>query len=212
LDWLLTRVGVYYHDIGKIPNAGFFVENQHLIPKPENIDKDNPSIAAKVVIDHVLDGIEMAKKARLPREVINFIPEHHGTSTMAFFYHKALASLSVKQRRKISKSDFQYPGPIPQSKETAIVMIADSLEAASRSLEEVTHESLDNLIQKIINIKLAENQLDDSGLTIGDLEVIKSSFKEVLLSSLHQRPKYPKPEDTKALENSSKKPKSKTKS
>jgi putative nucleotidyltransferase with HDIG domain len=212
LDWLLTRVGVYYHDIGKIPNAGFFVENQHLIPKPENIDKDNPSIAAKVVIDHVLDGIEMAKKARLPREVINFIPEHHGTSTMAFFYHKALASLSVKQRRKISKSDFQYPGPIPQSKETAIVMIADSLEAASRSLEEVTHESLDNLIQKIINIKLAENQLDDSGLTIGDLEVIKSSFKEVLLSSLHQRPKYPKPEDTKALENSSKKPKSKIKS
>jgi putative nucleotidyltransferase with HDIG domain len=208
LDWLLTRVGVYYHDIGKIPNAGFFVENQHLIPKPENIDKNNPSIAAKVVIDHVLDGIEMAKKARLPREVINFIPEHHGTSTMAFFYHKALANLSIKQRRNISKSDFQYPGPKPQTKETAIVMLADSLEAASRSLEEVTLESLDNLIQKIISIKLAENQLDESGLTIGDLEVIKTSFKEVLLSSLHQRPKYPKPEDTKALEAKSKKPKS----
>lgn len=203
LDWLLTRVGVYYHDIGKIPNAGFFIENQHLIPKPEHIDKNNPSIAAKVVIDHVLDGIEMAKKARLPREVINFIPEHHGTSTMAFFYHKALANLPMKQRRNISKSDFQYPGPKPQSKETAIVMIADSLEAASRSLDEVTSESLENLIQKIINSKLAENQLDDSGLTLGDLEVIKASFKEVLLSSLHQRPKYPKPEDTKKLENES---------
>jgi putative nucleotidyltransferase with HDIG domain len=200
LDWLLTRVGVYYHDIGKIPNAGFFVENQHLIPKPEHIDKNNPAIAAKVVIDHVLDGIEMAKKARLPREVINFIPEHHGTSTMAFFYHKALANLPIKQRRKISKKDFQYPGPKPQSKETGIVMIADSVEAASRSLDEVTPESLDNLIQKIINSKLAENQLDESGLTLGDLEVIKSSFKEVLLSSLHQRPKYPKPEETKALE------------
>ena len=91
LDWLLVRVGVYFHDIGKIPNAGFFVENQHLIPKKENIDKNNPGLAAKIVIDHVIDGIEMAKKARLPREIISFIPEHHGTSTMAFFYHKALA-------------------------------------------------------------------------------------------------------------------------
>ncbi|MCZ8154599.1 MAG: HDIG domain-containing protein [Leptospira sp.] len=202
LDWLLVRVGVYFHDIGKIPNAGFFIENQHLIPKPEHIDKNNPALAAKTVIDHVLDGIEMAKKARLPREVINFIPEHHGTSTMAFFYHKALQDLPASARKHIKKKDFQYPGPIPQSKETAIVMIADSLEAASRSLDEVSHESLDELIRKIINSKLAENQLDESGLTIGDLEVIKASFKEVLLSSLHQRPKYPKPEDTKALENS----------
>ncbi|TGN18182.1 HD family phosphohydrolase [Leptospira idonii] len=200
LDWLLVRVGVYFHDIGKIPNAGFFIENQHLIPKPEHIDKNNPALAAKTVIDHVLDGIEMAKKARLPREIINFIPEHHGTSTMAFFYHKALQTLSVSARKKIKKTDFQYPGPKPQSKETGIVMIADSLEAASRSLDEVSNESLDDLIRKIINSKLAENQLDESGLTIGDLEIIKSSFKEVLLSSLHQRPKYPKPEETKALE------------
>ncbi|MDF3819241.1 HDIG domain-containing protein [Leptospira sp. 96542] len=205
LDRLLVRVGVYFHDIGKIPNAGFFVENQHLIPKPEHIDKDNPALAAKTVIDHVLDGIEMAKKARLPREIINFIPEHHGTSTMAFFYHKALQSISASARKKINKKDFQYPGPKPQSKETGIVMIADSLEAASRSLDEVSPESLDDLIRKIINSKLAENQLDESGLTIGDLEIIKSSFKEVLLSSLHQRPKYPKPEETKALEAASKK-------
>ncbi|TGK17308.1 HDIG domain-containing protein [Leptospira fluminis] len=200
LDWLLTRVGVYFHDIGKIPNAGFFVENQHLIPKKENIDKNNPALAAKIVIDHVLDGIEMAKRARLPREVIDFIPEHHGTSTMAFFYHKALSELSPSQKKKLRKEDFQYPGPKPQRKETAIVMIADSLEAASRSLEEVTPESLENLITKIVNSKLAENQLDECGLTLGDLEVVKSSFKEVLLSSLHSRPKYPKPEETKALE------------
>ncbi|EQA36585.1 HDIG domain protein [Leptospira inadai serovar Lyme str. 10] len=204
LDWLLTRVGVYFHDIGKIPNAGFFVENQHLIPKKENIDKNNPALAAKIVIDHVLDGIEMAKKARLPREVIDFIPEHHGTSTMAFFYHKALTELSPSQRKKLRKEDFQYPGPKPQRKETAIVMIADSLEAASRSLEEVTPEALENLITKIVNSKLAENQLDECGLTLGDLEVVKSSFKEVLLSSLHSRPKYPKPEETKALEEKNK--------
>ncbi len=207
LNWLLVRVGVYFHDIGKIPNAGFFIENQHLIPKPEHIDKNNPALAAKTVIDHVLDGIEMAKKARLPREIISFIPEHHGTSTMAFFYHKALQDIPASARKNIRKSDFQYPGPIPQSKETAIVMIADSLEAASRSLDEVSSESLDELIRKIVNSKLAENQLDQSGLTIGDLEVIKASFKEVLLSSLHQRPKYPKPEDTKALELSGQKKK-----
>lgn len=94
-----------------------------------------------------------------------------------------------------------YPGPKPQRKETAIVMIADSVEAASRSMEEVTSHALDELIQKIINIKLSENQLDESGLTIGDLFVIKSSFKEVLLSSLHQRPKYPSEAETKKLEN-----------
>ncbi|MCB1190300.1 MAG: HDIG domain-containing protein [Leptospiraceae bacterium] len=211
LDWLLTRVGVYYHDIGKIPNAGFFAENQHLIPKKENIDKNNPGLAAKIIIDHVIDGLEMAKKARLPREIIDFIPEHHGTSTMAFFYHRALASFSPKYRKKIKKSDFMYPGPKPQRKETAIVMIADSVEAASRSLDEITPQSLEDLIQKIINIKLAENQLDESGLTIGDLAIIKSSFKEILLSSLHQRPKYPSTEETKKLEESQNVPNGKKK-
>lgn len=204
LDTFLVRAGVYFHDIGKIPNAGFFIENQHLIPKPENIDKDNPGLAAKIVIDHVIDGIAMAKKARLPREVIDFIPEHHGTSTMAFFYHKALADLTPQQRKKINKKDFQYPGPKPQRKETAIVMIADSVEAASRSLDVISPESIDELIQKIINIKLAENQLDESGLTIGDLNIIKQSFKEILLSSLHQRPKYPSTEETKKLESETK--------
>jgi putative nucleotidyltransferase with HDIG domain len=203
LNWLLIRAGVYFHDIGKIPNAGFFVENQHLIPKAENIDKNNPGKAAKIVIDHVIDGIEMAKKARLPREVINFIPEHHGTSTMAFFYHKALSNLSPKQRSKINKKDFQYPGPKPQSKETAIVMIADSVEAASRSLDQITIEALNELIQKIINIKLDENQLDESGITLGDLKVIKDAFIEILISSLHHRPKYPNSEATIKLEKES---------
>lgn len=196
LDTMLTRTGVYYHDIGKMKNAGFFVENQHLIPKPENIDKDNPQVAAKVIIDHVLDGVEMAKKARLPREVIAFIPEHHGTSTMAFFYHKALE----KYKRKVKRDDFRYPGPRPRRKETAIVMIADSVEAASRSLQDVNEESLDLLIQKIINLKLSENQLDDSGLTVGDLTEIRESFKDVLMSSYHFRPAYPASGDTEKLE------------
>ncbi|MCB1327444.1 MAG: HDIG domain-containing protein [Leptospiraceae bacterium] len=196
LDTMLARTGIYFHDIGKMKNAGFFIENQHLIPRPENIDRDNPAKAARVIIDHVLDGIRLADHYRLPREVKAFIPEHHGTSTMAFFYHKALE----KMKRRVKRDDFRYPGPIPQSKETGIAMIADSLEAASRSLDEISEDTLNNLIQKIINIKLAENQLDESGLTVGDLQVIKDAFREVLISSYHSRPKYPNQEDTRKLE------------
>ncbi|MEQ9365425.1 MAG: HDIG domain-containing protein [Leptospirales bacterium] len=192
----LARTGIYFHDIGKMKNAGFFIENQHLIPKPENVDRDKPQVAARVVIDHVLDGIKMAEAFRLPREVIAFIPEHHGTSTMAFFYHKALE----KMKRKVRREDFRYPGPIPQSKETGIAMIADSVEAASRSLDEVTEESLSNLIQKITNLKVQENQLDESGLTMGDLSVVKEAFVDVLISSFHSRPKYPNQADTEKLE------------
>lgn len=196
LDTLLTRTGVYYHDIGKMQNAGFFVENQHLIPRTENIDKDNPNKAAKVIIDHVLDGIAMARGARLPEEIIAFIPEHHGTSTMAFFYHKALE----RNRRKVKREDFRYPGPRPQSKETGIVMIADSLEAASRSLDRFDEESVEALIQRIINMKLAENQLDESGLTMGDLTVVREALKDVLMSSFQYRPAYPSTEKTRELE------------
>ncbi|MBL8019684.1 MAG: HDIG domain-containing protein [Leptospirales bacterium] len=196
LNTLLARTGVYYHDIGKMKRAGFFVENQHLIPRPENIDKNDPEKAARVIIDHVLDGLAIAKKIRLPREVMAFIPEHHGTSTMSFFYHQALE----KSKRRIKRENFRYPGPRPQSKETGIVMIADSLEAASRSLDEVTESSIEALIQKIMNMKLAEDQLDESGLTMGDLTVIRQAFSDVLLSSFHHRPRYPAMEATKRLE------------
>lgn len=196
LNVALARTGIYFHDIGKMKNAGFFIENQHLIPKPENVDRDKPQVAARVVIDHVLDGIKMAEAYRLPREVIAFIPEHHGTSTMAFFYHKALE----KMKRKVRREDFRYPGPIPQSKETGIAMIADSVEAASRSLDEITEESLNSLIQKITNLKVVENQLDESGLTMGDLTIVKEAFVDVLISSFHSRPKYPNQADTQKLE------------
>ena len=196
LNSILARTGIYFHDIGKIVNAGFFIENQHLIPKPENIDKNNPSLAAKVVIAHVLDGIKMARAARLPQEVIDFIPEHHGTSTMSFFYHKALQ----KNRRKVRKEDFQYKGPKPQSKETAIAMIADSVEAASRSLNSYTKDSLLNLIQRIINAKMMEKQFDECDLSVRDLSIIRFAFLEVLLSSFHVRPKYPAKQETRMLE------------
>ena len=196
LNATLACTGIYFHDIGKMQNAGFFIENQHLIPKPENVDKKNPSIAAKVIINHVTDGIKMAKLARLPQEVIDFIPEHHGTSTMSFFYHKALQ----KNRRRVNKEDFQYKGPKPQSKETAIAMIADSVEAAYRSLESHKRETVSKLIQSIIDAKMLENQFDESEITVRDLGVIKKSFLDVLLSSAHSRPKYPDKTETSKLE------------
>ncbi len=196
LNAILTRTGVYYHDIGKMKKPAFFIENRYLMPEGNTQAAIPPDEAAKVVIDHVVQGIEMARAARLPREVIAFIPEHHGNSVMTFFYHKALE----KNRKKVSKDDFRYPGPKPQSKETAIVMIADSVEAASRSLESVTRESVENQIQKIINIKMSENQLDESGITLGDLQVVKESFTEVILSSYHNRPRYPDQSDTSRLE------------
>lgn len=198
LNSILARTGVYYHDIGKMKNPSFFIENKAIMPE-KNISETamTPEDSARVVINHVLDGIELAREARLPREVIAFIPEHHGTSTMSFFYHKALE----KSRRKgVDRSRFRYPGPKPHSRETAIVMIADSVEAASRSLEEVSPEKIEELIQKIINIKIAENQLDESGLTIGDLRVIRESFRDVLLSSYHNRPRYPDQGKTEELE------------
>lgn len=197
----LIRTGVYYHDIGKMKNPGFFIENQHLIPRPEKIDQNRPEVAAREIILHVINGMEMARNARLPREVAAFIPEHHGTSTMSFFYHKALE----KMRRKVNRDDFRYPGPRPQSKETGIVMIADSVEAASRSLDFVTPEKVDELIQKIINMKLSENQLDESGLTVGDLSVVRESFRDIILSSYHNRPRYPDAGDTKKLESDAEK-------
>ncbi len=196
LNVLLVRAGTYYHDIGKMKNPGFFIENQHLTPRPENVDQNNPDRAAKVIINHVLDGVEMARAARLPREIIAFIPEHHGTSTMSFFYHKALE----KKRRSVNRDNFRYPGPRPQSKETAIVMLADSIEAASRSLEILSEKSVQDLIQKIFQLKIAENQLDESGLTMGDMEEIKGAFLEIILSSYHNRPRYPDSDHTRQLE------------
>ncbi len=205
LNTMLARTGIYFHDIGKMKNASFFIENQHLIPRPENIDYSKPEVAASVIIDHVLDGTKMAKEARLPKEVAAFIPEHHGTSTMSFFYHKALQ----KNRRKVNKSDFQYKGPKPQSKETAIAMIADSVEAASRSLDSFKKENLKQMLQRVVASKMAENQFEECELTIAELDIIQEAFQEVLLSSFHSRPKYPDRSETERLEKTRKKTKKK---
>lgn len=202
-DTLLIKVGCLYHDIGKMKSPEFFVENKILLDHEHKYsnNSNNPHQAAEMVINHVNDGIEMAKEYRLPEKIIDFIPQHHGTSTVQYFYHKALEKKDkVKNARVVDKEDFMYPGPKPQSKETAIVMIADSLEAAARSIANPTEDAFHNLVDRIINNKMEEAQLDESGLTIGDLNSIKAAFVEVLLSSYHGRIKYPTATQTEKLQ------------
>ncbi len=200
-DALLTRVGCLYHDIGKTIEPTFFAENRHLDKKSERFKKLGPYKSAQVIINHVVDGVKIAVKNQLPRKVIAFIPEHHGTTTIQYFYHQALIEASGQKKKQVKKSDFQYPGPKPQSRETAVVMVADSVEAAARSMDNPNKDSLEDMIDKIIQNKMMEDQFDESGLMVGDLKIIKKVFVDVLLNAFHLRPKYPDMNETKKLEN-----------
>lgn len=182
---LLVRVGSYYHDIGKMFNPNFFIENQRGEENPH--DELGPVASAAVVRSHVILGVRLAKQIGVPGAVVSFIPEHHGTSTIDYFYFK-----SKKQESEIkSEKIFKYPGPKPQSKETAIVMIVDSLEASSRVLQSRDEETTRELVDKIVSRKLEQGELDRSGLTIGELKKIKDVLVHIMTSSGHKRISYP---------------------
>ncbi len=198
-DTLLTRVGCLYHDIGKMNNAVIYAENKHLKEGAEKFEGVSPLVYARTIVQHVTDGIQMAREHRLPEKIISFIPEHHGTTVMQYFYHQALKESG---QTKVTREAFQYPGPKPRSKETAVVMIADSVEAASRSLSNPTRENLAELVDKIMEGKISEGQLNESPLTLNDLRIIKESFLEALISTYHLRPKYPSKQQTQKLEKS----------
>ena len=182
---LLTRVGAYYHDIGKMKKLEYFIENQMGGANPH--DRLNPTMSALILAAHVRDGIELAEEHGLPRTVQDFIPQHHGTSLMEFFYDKA-----KKQREKdVSEDSFRYPGPKPQSKEAAIVMLADSVESSVRSLRERTAARVKGMVREIVRGKLEDGQLDESDLTLRDLTRIEESFLPVLMGVFHPRVAYP---------------------
>jgi len=183
---LLARAGAFYHDIGKIKRPYFFKENQLTSDNPH--DKLKPSLSATIIIDHVRDGIELAKKHKLPVEIRDFIGQHHGNTLVAYFYHKAKTS---ENGNSVVEMNFRYGGPKPQTKETAIVMIADSVEAAVRSLSTPTHDKVESLIDKIIQDKLKDGQLDECDITLRDLDIIKKTFLKVILSIFHERIEYP---------------------
>ncbi len=184
---LLARVGSYYHDIGKLKRPYFFKENQLTSDNPH--DKLTPYISSKIIRNHVTDGRELGNKYKLPEEIIDIISEHHGTSLVKFFYHKALND--EEGTRAVEKKDYQYFGPNPQTKESAIVMIADSVEAAVRSLAEPTKDNIEGLVNKIIKDKLDNGQLSDCDLTLKDIKIITETFINTLMGIFHERIEYP---------------------
>ncbi len=182
---LLARVSAYYHDIGKLSKPEYYAENEPASSRSRH-EKLTPSMSALVVKSHIGEGLDLARKQRLPRAVRNAIPEHHGTMVMAFFYHKALESDPGARRE-----DYSYPGPKPRSKETAILMLADGVEGASRALAEPTPSRIRGLVERIIDERVRDGQLDDCGLTLQDLARIREAFVPVLTAIFHVRAPYP---------------------
>ena len=182
---LLVSAGALYHDIGKMENPLYFVENQSSGFNPH--DKLPYEESAQIIIRHVSKGIEMAQKANIPEIVIDFIRTHHGNTRVDYFYQSFLKNFPEKI---INENTFRYPGPIPFSKEGGVLMLADSVEAASRSLKEPDEKSISNLVDRIVKYKLDQNQLSDSNITLKDIETIKIIFKRMLMSIYHVRIDY----------------------
>ncbi len=195
---MLARVGAFYHDIGKIEDAGMYIENKVTDPRANSLSAREYS---QLIISHVSKGIELGRKFGLPESVIDFIREHHGKTTMAFFYHQALEEINdLRTNDEIRKSDFQYPGPKPHGKETAVVMLADAIEAASRTIQEPNAAKLEGLVRKIVYNKLNEGELEYSDLSMSELNRIQKSFLSILNGIFHTRIEYPDTEDVRSLE------------
>ncbi|MCB1182134.1 HDIG domain-containing protein [bacterium] len=183
---LLTRVGALFHDIGKMQKPAYYVENQR--PESNKHDELSPSMSALVIAAHVKDGIELARKWRLPQMIIDFIPEHHGTMVMEYFYHKAL---EADGNETVKVDDFRYPGPKPQSRETAILMLADAMEAATRSLAKPTPSRIKEITKQILDKRMLSGELDESNLSLSDLARIRDAFVPLLTGIHHSRIVYP---------------------
>ncbi len=184
---MLVRTGALYHDIGKMVNPMYFTENQSTGVNPHN-DLE-PRDSARIILDHVINGIELAKKHKLPDRIIDFIRTHHGTNVTYYFYKKEVEN--SEEEVSVDKKSFQYQGPIPFSKETAILMMCDAAEAASKSLKKPTAQSIDILIDKIIEKQKNDNQFQNSDITFREIEKIKKIIKSKLMNIYHLRVEYP---------------------
>ena len=191
-DALLARVGCYYHDIGKLLRPGFFIENQLGGANPH--DALDPADSARIISDHVTDGFNLAKQYNLPAKVAQFIPEHHGTRTVTYFYRRA-----AEEDPNVDVDSFRYPGPKPQSRETAIAMLADSCEAAVRSSPDHSAEGIGQIVDEVYNERLSEGQLDESDLTLKNIRALAESFKATLRAVYHPRVEYPAPTEAEML-------------
>jgi putative nucleotidyltransferase with HDIG domain len=181
---LLVRVGALYHDIGKMNAPTYFSENQTGSVSPHV--EMAPDQSAKIIIDHVAEGIEMAKKAKLPDRIIDFIRTHHGDSWVYYFYKKA-----QEMGEEVDEKKFRYPGPKPFSKETAILMMSDAVEAASKSLREPTVDKIEQFVDSIINKQIDEKQFNDCNITLSEIEIVKKVLTKKLINIYHLRVEYP---------------------
>ncbi|AYF54515.1 HD family phosphohydrolase [Clostridium botulinum C] len=184
---VLARVSAYYHDIGKIKRPMFFKENQLGAENPH--DKISPNLSTLIITSHVKDGVEIAKEYKLPQVIKDAIEQHHGTSLVKYFY--ITAKNNSEKPEEVKEEDFRYQGPIPESKEVAILMLADSVEAAVRSISEPTKGKIEEMVNNIIKARFNEGQLDNCDLTLKDLEKIRKSFLKTLSGIYHQRIEYP---------------------
>jgi putative nucleotidyltransferase with HDIG domain len=186
---LLGKVMCYYHDIGKMEHANYFIENQ----KPGQNPHDNisPYLSKSLLVAHVKDGVELGMRYKLGRPIIDGIVQHHGTTLISYFYNKAIDTREEGDA-EVSDEEFRYPGPKPQFREAALCMLADSIEAAARSLDEPTPVRLQNIVRNIIQRKFMDGQLDECNLTLRDLSKVEAAFVRILLGIYHQRIDYPK--------------------
>ena len=189
---LLCRVGAYYHDIGKMTKPHYFVENMTAgqTSRHENL---NPAMSALVIIGHVKDGVELGHQHNLPEPLIDFIEQHHGTTLVEYFFHAATkqAESQPDHRFDAQESAFRYPGPKPQTREAAVLMVADAVEGASRTLAEATPKRLETLVHEIAMKRLLDGQFDESTLTLSELAIIEDSLTKSLIGIHHGRIKYP---------------------
>ncbi|NGP88228.1 HD family phosphohydrolase [Fodinibius halophilus] len=188
---LLCRVGGLYHDIGKMENPGYFTENQ---TEANEHDKLKPRMSALVIKAHVSNGVKLAEEEGLPDVVIDFIKTHHGTSLIKFFWDKAKKQAD-EDKKEIREEDFRYDGPLPQSKETGILLLADCIEASSRAMKDPNYQKLENLIDKMVDDRVNEGQLSKTPLTFQDIHAIKETFLNILVGIYHSRVEYPDDEE-----------------
>ena len=181
---MLVRVGALYHDLGKMNNPSYFTENQKSSVNPH--DEISARESAQIIIEHVTDGIEIAKKNKLPDRLIDFIRTHHGTSQVYYFYKKAL-----ERDAQVDIKHFTYPGPLPFSKETAILMMADAVEAASKSLKNPTYEEIDSFVERIIQTQVEGDQFINANITFKEIISVKKVLKAKLTNVYHLRVAYP---------------------
>ncbi|HSR41131.1 MAG TPA: HDIG domain-containing protein, partial [Longimicrobiales bacterium] len=184
---LLCRVGIYYHDVGKMLKPQYFVENQPGGRNPH--DRLKPDTSASIVREHVLEGVRLAREAGVPEVIVDFITEHHGTQQIGFFYEKAREE--SQEDEELEPEQFEYPGPRPRSRETAIVMLADSVESATRALQEPTPERTRDLVENIVDGKIEAGQLDEAPLTLEEIATLKEQLVKILSGMYHHRIDYP---------------------